>query len=102
MDSGRGFATVDGYKPSNTLRTLNYENHGIFLIMGHAGFISSAVRRVGSGVREPKQNPDPAAAGGPGARPWSSNSLAPWPGRRPSGAWMRASGFGFRFRAQRL
>ena len=26
-----------------TLRTLNYGNYGIFLIMGHAGFISSTV-----------------------------------------------------------
>ena len=27
-----------------TLRTLNYGNYGIFLIMGHAGFCPSAVR----------------------------------------------------------
>ena len=26
-----------------TLRTLNYANYGIFLIMGNAGFISSTV-----------------------------------------------------------
>ena len=26
-----------------TLRTLNYGNHGIFLIMGHAGFCPSTV-----------------------------------------------------------
>ena len=26
-----------------TLRTLNYGNHGIFFIMGNAGFISSTV-----------------------------------------------------------
>ena len=29
-----------------TLRTLNYGNYGIFLIMGHAGFCPSAVFRV--------------------------------------------------------
>ena len=28
---------------SITLRTLNYGNYGIFLLMGHAGFISSTV-----------------------------------------------------------
>ena len=28
-----------------TLRTLNYGNYGIFLIMGHAGFCPSAVVR---------------------------------------------------------
>ena len=28
-----------------TLRTLNYGNYGIFLIMGHAGFCSSAELR---------------------------------------------------------
>ena len=30
-----------------TLRTLNYGNYGIFLIMGNAGFCPSAVVRVG-------------------------------------------------------
>ena len=28
------------------LRTLNYGNYGIFLILGHAGFCPSAVRRA--------------------------------------------------------
>ena len=28
---------------SMTLRTLNYGNHGIFLVTGNAGFVSSAV-----------------------------------------------------------
>ena len=31
------------YKSCITLRTLNDGNSGIFLILGHAGFISSAV-----------------------------------------------------------
>ena len=30
-----------------TLRTLNYGNYGIFLIMGNAGFCPSAVRPFG-------------------------------------------------------
>ena len=30
-----------------TLRTLNYGNYGIFLIMGNAGFCPSAVSQVG-------------------------------------------------------
>ena len=29
-----------------TLRTLNYGNYGIFLIMGHAGFCPSTVSRT--------------------------------------------------------
>ena len=33
--------TVDGIKPCNTLRTLNYGNHGIFLTMGNAGFTTA-------------------------------------------------------------
>ena len=37
-----------------TLRTLNYGNYGIFLIMGNAGFISStALRRALCGSPEP-------------------------------------------------
>ena len=35
--------TVDGQKSSMTLRTLNYGNYGIFLLMGHAGFCPSTV-----------------------------------------------------------
>ena len=30
-----------------TLRTLNYENYGIFLIKGNAGFCPSTVTRIG-------------------------------------------------------
>ena len=37
------YTTVDGPKSCMTLRTLNYGNYGIFLIMGHAGFCPSAV-----------------------------------------------------------
>ena len=33
-----------------TLRTLNYGNYGIFLIMGHAGFCPSTVLRVSTRV----------------------------------------------------
>ena len=48
----------DNYKSCITLRTLNYGNNGIFLVMGNAGFVSSAVpvnklhciRRVATGV----------------------------------------------------
>ena len=36
--------TVDDTNPALSLRTLNYGNYGIFLIMGSAGFISSTVR----------------------------------------------------------
>ena len=36
-------ATVDGQNPAWTLRTLNYGNYGIFLIMGTAGFCPSTV-----------------------------------------------------------
>ena len=32
-------ATVDDINPALPLRTLNYGNYGIYLIMGHAGFI---------------------------------------------------------------
>ena len=35
--------TVDAINPATTLRTLNYGNSSIFLIMGNAGFIPSAV-----------------------------------------------------------
>ena len=40
------------YILSITLRTLNYGNYGIFLVMGNAGFVSSTVvhadaRRIG-------------------------------------------------------
>ena len=35
--------TVDDKKSEMTLRTLNYGNYGIVLIMGNAGFISSTV-----------------------------------------------------------
>ena len=34
---------ADDYKSCITLRTLNYGNSGIFLMMGNAGFISSTV-----------------------------------------------------------
>ena len=40
-----------------TLRTLNYGNYGIFLIMGHAGFCPSTVTRTSdakSGVMKGK------------------------------------------------
>ena len=33
--------TVDDINPTFSLRTLNYGNYGMFLIMGNAGFISS-------------------------------------------------------------
>ena len=33
-----------------TLRTLNYGNYGIFLIMGHAGFCPSAVLSFSLGL----------------------------------------------------
>ena len=33
--------TVDDTNPALALRTLNYGNYGIFLIMGNAGFIPS-------------------------------------------------------------
>ena len=35
--------TVDGQKSCMTLRTLNYGNYGMLLIMGHAGFCPSTV-----------------------------------------------------------
>ena len=35
-----------------TLRTLNYGNYGIFLIMGHAGFCPSTVVWEGSQVHQ--------------------------------------------------
>ena len=38
---GSGEPTVDDINPA--LRTLDYGNYGIFLIMGNAGFISSAI-----------------------------------------------------------
>ena len=38
--------TADDKILSITLRTLNYGNYGIFLIMGNAGFISSTVSRA--------------------------------------------------------
>ena len=38
-----------------TLRTLNYENYGIFLIMGNAGFCPSTVLQV----LQPLVDPDP-------------------------------------------
>ena len=43
-----GSYSVDALKSCITLRTLNYGNFGIFLIMGNAGFISSAVCRTKS------------------------------------------------------
>ena len=44
--------TVDGIEIlSSTLRTLNYGNYGIFLIVGDAGFIPST---AGPGVMLPK------------------------------------------------
>ena len=39
-----GLPAVDDRSPAITFRTLNYGNYGTFLIMGHAGFISSTVR----------------------------------------------------------
>ena len=35
--------TVDDVKSALTLRNLNYGKYGIFLMMGHAGLISSTV-----------------------------------------------------------
>ena len=35
--------TVDDINPAFTLGTLNYGNSGIFLFMGHAGFVSSTL-----------------------------------------------------------
>ena len=35
--------TVDDINPCIILRTLNYGNYGIFLIMGNAGFASSTI-----------------------------------------------------------
>ena len=40
---GSGGLTVDDINPALNLRTLNYWNCEIFLIMGSAGFISSTV-----------------------------------------------------------
>ena len=40
--------TVDGQKSCMTLRTLNYGNYGIFLIMGNAGFCPSTVSQYHS------------------------------------------------------
>ena len=34
---------VDDINPTCTLRTLNYGNYGLVLILGNAGFISSTV-----------------------------------------------------------
>ena len=39
-------STADGQKSCMTLRTLNYGNYGIFLIMGNAGFCPSTVSLV--------------------------------------------------------
>ena len=44
-----------------TLRTLNYGNYGIFLIMGNAGFCPSTVARVLRGAEM-----DSGGFGGPG------------------------------------
>ena len=35
--------TVDDINPALPIRTLNYGNYGMFLMMGDAGFISAAV-----------------------------------------------------------
>ena len=39
----QGVSGVDMYSPRECLRTVNYGNYGIFLILGNAGFLSSAV-----------------------------------------------------------
>ena len=38
--------TADDLNPALPLRTLNYGNYGIFLIVGNAGFVSSTVERL--------------------------------------------------------
>ena len=40
-----------------TLRTLNYENYGIFLIMGHAGFCPSTVEGLEALALAGQKNP---------------------------------------------
>ena len=54
-----------------TLRTLNYGNYGIFLIMGNAGFCPSTVGlhagALGSELREPLVVPGPWVFEGLGA-----------------------------------
>ena len=46
-----GKDTVDDINPAMTLRTLNYGNYGILLIMGNAGVISSTVGLQWQGQR---------------------------------------------------
>ena len=54
-----------------TLSTLNYGNHGIFLIMGNAGFISSTVSMCQKGKRS-HRNPKPMRFRRAAAASWSA------------------------------
>ena len=74
--------TADGQKSCMTLRTLNYGNYGIFLIMGNAGFCPSAVWTTKKALqwslevtrgKAPIQTPKPK----PGTNTLASNPQAP-------------------------
>ena len=78
-----------------TLRTLNYGNYGIFLIMGNAGFCPSAVSSIGLSRSPVKAQATPAIACIPRAgRLWGCSVLRLSPqGLGRLG--FRAQGFGF-------